>query len=107
MNKLYFYIFYIPIGATLIFSIGPYLKNRKYQNDKKEWDVWVNEHLLDNSSIQACNFCKNHQSLEEVAFRLPKTIKKSFFSFSESVDFYSYISVRCRICQSELGRKMI
>jgi hypothetical protein len=107
MNKIYFYLLYIPIGALVIFSIGPYLKNRKYKNNNKEWNAWVNENPLDNSSIQACNLCEKHENFQQTIFKLPKEVKKTLFSYSETAEFNLFISVRCRICQGEIGRKKI
>jgi hypothetical protein len=107
MNKIYFYLLYIPIGAFVIFSIGPYLKNRKYKNDNKECNAWVNQKPLDHYSIQACNLCEKQENFEQIIFRLPKAVKKTFFSYSETAEFNLFISVRCRICQGEIGRKKI
>ncbi len=105
MNKVYFYLFYIPIGIILVFSIGPYLKNRKYQQDKVFWDNWLNEHKVKTQLTYTCNFCEKTENFEQVNFRLPKSVKKTFFSFSQSSDDNLFISVRCKICQSEIGRK--
>ncbi len=91
----------------MIFSIGPFLKIRKYNNDKKEWNAWVKENPLENSSIQSCSLCKKHENIEQTIFRLPKAVKKTLFSYTESAEFYLFITVRCRICQSEIGRKKI
>lgn len=106
MNKIYFYLFYIPVGLFLLFSIGPHLKNRKYKKDMIVWNAWVNERLLGNSSMHTCFFCKSSENFEQEFFRLPKSVKKTLFSFSEAGNFYSFISVRCKRCQTEIGRKM-
>ncbi len=107
MNKIYFYIFYIPIGTFLLFSIGPYLKNKKYKKDKITWSLWVKDHPLPKSSHDACHFCNKNENFEQLTFQLPKSVKKTIFSFVTSSESYRFISVRCKCCQTEIGRKVI
>lgn len=107
MNKVYFYIFYIPIGAFLLFSIGPYLKNKKYKKDKISWSLWVKDHPLLESSYTGCHFCNKNENFEQVIFQLPKSVKKTLFSFVASCESDRFISVRCKYCQTEIGRKVM
>ncbi len=106
MNKIYFYLLYIPIGAFLLFSIGPYLKYKKYLQDKLRANEWLSESSRGTTSQKICNFCEGKELFEECIFRLPKSIKKGLFSYSESNDYFNYISVRCRVCQSEIERRI-
>jgi hypothetical protein len=106
MNKIYFYLLYIPIGFFVIFSIGPYLQYKKYLKDKIKASEWLGESSREAPSQKFCNFCEGKEFFEECIFRLPKSIKKGLFSYSESNDCYKYISVRCKVCQSEIERRM-
>jgi hypothetical protein len=105
MNKLYFYLLYIPIGAFLIFSIGPYLKLRSYLKNKSYWDNWISEKLFEESSEFSCSFCNSKDIFEENIFIIPRSVERKLFSFNESVDNYYYLSQRCKKCQTEIGRK--
>ncbi len=106
MNKMYFYLLYIPIGVFLLFFIGPYLRYKKYLQDKLKANEWLAKNSREILPKRICNFCEGKEFFEECIFRLPKSIKKGLFSYSESNDYYSYISVRCRLCQSEIERRM-
>lgn len=107
MNKFYFYMLYIPVGVFLIFSIGPYLKNRKYKNDKKVWNIWYENKPIEKFLNQTCMCGHDFVGIENVYFRLPKSTKKTLFTYHESNDLYTFISVRCKFCQTEVGRKII
>jgi hypothetical protein len=106
MNKFYFYLLYIPIGAFLIFSIGPHLKLRSYLKNKSFWDCWVSEKPMDENSMLSCGFCNGNDIFEQNIFKLPKSVERKLFSFDESVENYNYISQRCRKCQTEIARKI-
>lgn len=107
MNKFYFYMFYIPIGIILVFSMPAYLKNKKYQKDKIFWGNWVDSFNLKTQPSSICKLCEKSENFEQIIFRLPKNVKKTLFSFSESSEANLFISVRCKICQSEIGRKKV
>ena len=105
MNKFYFYLLYIPIGAFLIFSIGPYLKLRSYLKNKSYWDNWVSEKPFEKNLMFSCGLCNGNDFFEQNIFKLPKYVRRKLFSFEESVDNYCYVSQRCRKCQTEISRK--
>jgi hypothetical protein len=107
MNKLYFYLLYIPLGGFLIFSITPFLKNLAHQKSQKTWNNWLNEKLLAENLKQPCIFCNGLDIFEQTIFSLPKSVKKNLFSFYESNERYYYVSLRCKKCQSEVGRKKL
>jgi hypothetical protein len=107
MNKLYFYLLYIPLGGFLIFSINPYLKNRSYQKSKEIWDSWANENPIVDNLKETCIFCNGTDIFEQTIFNLPKSVKKNLFSFYESDERFHYISLRCKRCQTEVGRKKL
>jgi hypothetical protein len=107
MNKVYFYLLYIPLGAFFIFSINPYLKNRSYLKSKKTWNGWVNEKPIVENLKQPCIFCNGADIFEQTIFNLPKSVKKNLFSFYESDERYYYVSLRCKRCQTEVGRKKL
>jgi hypothetical protein len=107
MNKIYFYLFYLPIGLILVFSIGPFLKNRSYLKSKETWNSWVNEKPMVDNLKEPCIFCNGIDIFEQTIFNLPKSVKKNLFSFYESDERFYYVSLRCKRCQTEVGRKKL
>ena len=105
MNKLYFYLLYIPLGGFLIFSINPYLKYRNYLKSKAIWSNWIKDKPIAEKLKEPCIFCNGTDYFEQTIFSLPKSVKKNLFSFYESGDHYYYISHRCKRCQTEVGRE--
>lgn len=103
MNKLYFYLLYISLGVILLLTVPPFLKYRNYLKNKDIWNRWVKQKSAEDKQL-ICKFCDGATIFEQTIFTLPKSIQKKLFSFSESKEYFSYKSIRCKKCQTELAR---
>jgi hypothetical protein len=107
MSKAIFYLVYILVGLSLVVLIPPYLKYKKYLKNKIYLNRWLEKFPTKYDKDSLCIFCHSGEMFEQVEFILPKSVEKNLLKFTESVDYVSFVSVRCKRCQTECGRKIV